>query len=81
MGCNTGKELTLAGVAIRWTDGIVGALKDELENRKKKGGRVRVYQLMSSAPPERKFLPYQQLEERFGGADRLDYQIIFDGAV
>lgn len=81
MGCNTGKELTLAGVPIRWMDGIASALKNELENRKKKGGRVRVYQLMSSAPPERKFLPYQQLEERYGGADRLDYHLIFDGTV
>ena len=52
-----------------------------MEGQKKKGGRVRVYQLMSGAPPERKFLPYQQLEERYGGADRLDYHLIFDGIV
>lgn len=81
MGCSTGKELILAGVAIRWLDGIADALKNELEGQRKKGGRVCVYQLMSGVPPERKFLPYRQLEERYGGADRLDYHLIFDGMV
>lgn len=81
MGCNTGKELTLAGVSIRWLDGIADALKAEIEGQRKKGGRVCVYQLMSGAPPERKFIPYRQLEERYGGADRLDYHLIFDGMV
>ena len=81
MGCSTVKELTLAGVAIRWVDGIADALKNKLEGQRKKGGRVCIYQLMSGAPPERKFLPYRQLEERYGGADRLDYHLIFDGMV
>jgi len=81
MGCSAGKELTLAGVAIRWLDGIADTLKNELEGQRKKGGRVCVYQLMSGAPPERKFIPYRQLEERYGGADRLDYHLIFDGMV
>ena len=81
MGCNTGRELTLAGVPIRWLDGIARTLKDELEGQRKKGGRVCVYQLMSGAPPERKFLPYRQIEEQYGGADRMDYHLIFDGMV
>lgn len=81
MGCSTGKELILAGVAIRWLDGIADALRDEMDGRQKNGGRVCVYQLMSGVPPERKFLPYRQLEERYGGADRLDYHLIFDGMV
>lgn len=40
MGCSAGKELTLAGVAIRWVDGIADALKNKLEGQRKKGGRV-----------------------------------------
>lgn len=79
-GCAAGRELTRIGVQITWQSEVANILKAADEN-KQAGKRIMVYQLMAATAPEKKFVSYEQLCELYGGPDRTDYHLVFDGRV
>ncbi len=81
MGCAVGRKLTLSGCSIQWRDGIADLLLQEQKGKRTKGGRVCVYQLKAEAAPEKKFSSYESLCSQYGGIQREDYQLVFNGTV
>jgi len=81
IGCAAGRKLTLAGVSLAWRDGVAAMLRQDADEQREEGKRVRVYQLTAATTPEKKFIPYGKLCERYGGAKRTDYHLVFDGRV
>lgn len=73
----TARGLARRGDKMRFEPGVAKKLKTE-EEKKPLPRKVRVHQVKSQAVPEKKFICYALLYQRFGGISPEDYQVVFD---
>ena len=74
----TAHSLAHRGTKMRFEPGLAKRLQEEGE-KKPLHRRARVHQIKPQAMPEKKFIPYALLCQRFGGISPEDYQVVFDG--
>jgi len=72
------RSLAYQGKKMRYEDGLAKRLQAE-EEKKPLPRKVRVHQVKPQAAPEKKFICYALLYQRFGGINAEDYQVVFDG--
>lgn len=63
---------------MRFEPGLAQRLR-VAEKKKPLPRRVRVHQVKPQAAPEKKFICYALLCQRFGGVRPEDYQVVYDG--
>ena len=73
----TARSLARRGDKMRFEPGVAKKLKTE-EEKKPLPRKVRVHQVKPQAVPEKKFISYALLYQRFGGISPEDYQVVFD---
>lgn len=73
----TAHSLAHRGTKMRFEPGLAKRLQEEGE-KKPLHRRVRVHQIKPQAAPEKKFICYALLCQRFGGVCPEDYQVVFD---
>ena len=66
------------GDKMRFEPGLATKLLAE-EEKRPLPRKVRIHQLKPKAAPEKKFICYALLCQRFGGISPEDYQVIYDG--
>lgn len=74
----TSRSFAYRGTKMRFEPGLAKKLKAE-EEKKPLPRKVRVHQVKPQAAPEKKFICYALLYQRFGGICPEDYQVVFDG--
>ena len=74
----TARNLAYRGEKMRFEPGLAQKLKTE-EGKKPLPRKVRVHQIKPQAAPDKKFICYALLYQRFGGISPEDYQVVFDG--
>lgn len=74
----TAHGLAYRGEKMRFEPGLAQKLKTE-EEKKPLPRKVRVHQVKPQAAPEKKFICYALLYQRFGGISPEDYQVVYDG--
>ncbi len=72
------RSLTFRGTKMRFEPGVARKLQAE-EEKKPLSRKVRIHQLRPQAAPEKKFICYALLCQRFGGICPEDYRVVFDG--
>ena len=73
----TARSLARRGDKMRFQPGVAARLRAE-EEKKPLPRKVRVHQVKPQAVPEKKFISYALLYQRFGGISPEDYQVVFD---
>ena len=73
----TACSLARRGDKMRFQPGVAARLRAE-EEKKPLPRKVRVHQVKPQAVPEKKFICYALLYQRFGGISPEDYQVVFD---
>lgn len=73
----TARSLARRGDKMRFQPGVAARLRAE-EEKKPLPRKVRVHQVKPQAVPEKKFISYALLYQRFGGIFPEDYQVVFD---
>lgn len=72
------RSFAYRGEKMRFEPGLAQKLRAE-EEKKPLPRKVRVHQVKPQAAPEKKFICYALLYQRFGGICKEDYQVVFDG--
>ena len=72
------RSLAYRGSKMRFEPGLARKLLAE-KQKKPLPRKVRVHQLKPQAAPEKKFICYALLYQRFGGITPEDYRVVFDG--